>query len=72
MKKRIPLWRDKQDNYNLLENMFGSIEGGCSLGQICCEDFKNTKKRFYGAVTVQDSFILALSRDHIRGVVDQQ
>ena len=52
--------------------MFGSIEGGCSLGQICCEDFKNTKKRFYGAVTVQDSFILALNREDIRKVVEQQ
>lgn len=52
--------------------MFGSIEGGCSLGQICCEDFKNSKKRFYGAVTVQDSFVLALSRDDIRKVVEQQ
>lgn len=67
----IPLWRDKQD-YNVLENMFGSIEGGCAMGQICCEDFKNTKKRFYGAVTIQDSFILTLNRDYISKVVDNQ
>ena len=48
----VPLWRDKQDSFSLMEHMFGSIEGGCAFGQTCFGTFKEPKKRFYSAVTI--------------------
>ena len=48
----IPLWRDKHEHYNLMEHMFGSIEGGCAVGQTCFGSFKEPKKRFYSAATI--------------------
>lgn len=63
--KMIPLYRDKDQRYQVMEHMFGSIEGGCAIGQTCFGHFKDPKPRFYSAATVQDSFILSLSREDI-------
>ena len=70
--KMIPLWRDKHEHYNLLEHMFGSIEGGCAVGQTCFGNFKEPKPRFYSTATIQDSFVLSLHRKDIQDAIDRQ
>ena len=68
----IPIYRDTYKDYASVEDMFGSIEGGCSVGQTCFGKFKEPKKRFYSAVTIQDTFYLSLNRIDIQRVIDQQ
>ena len=69
--RMIPLYRNKHNHYAAVEHMFGSIEGGCAVGQTCFGKFKEAKGRFYSAATVQDTFYLSLSRDDIQRVIDE-
>ena len=69
--RMIPLYRNKHNHYAAVEHMFGSIEGGCAVGQTCFGKFKEAKGRFYSAATVQDTFYLSLSRDDIQRVIGE-
>jgi hypothetical protein len=67
-----PLFRDSEDNYKVLERLFGTMIAGMAFGETSFLNLNDNKLRFYNAVALTDCVVLTLSRKDFYHVLETQ
>jgi len=67
-----PIFRDSEENYKVLERLFGTMNVGMAFGETSFLNFNDNKVRFYNAIALSDCVVLTLSRKDFFHVLETQ
>ena len=66
----VPLYRDKQENYECLETIISAIINGCVFGKLVQTQSKEARSWMYSAVAMTDCFVMSLAKNEISMMVE--
>ena len=68
----IPLYRDKQNDFESLETIISAIVAGCCFGKLCLQPAKDGRFWMYNTIALTDTFLVSMNKNDIFKMVENQ